>query len=147
MAAQRLFLPRVPRKKNKKSVSSFYVFYGTLHPKVECQFEFFPININYEAVSSRKSSVGLMLKYQGSIAGHRLGKKKEKLLKEEEKPMAKCYQYDYLLWGTWYTNTHNKYAHISYIFYKPIDRSRLTFKSPRFGGICVGTRESITNSF
>lgn len=55
--------PRVP--KNKKSV--FYVFYGTLHPKVECQFEFFSININYEAVSSRKSSVRSVHKYHGSI--------------------------------------------------------------------------------
>lgn len=55
--------PRVP--KNKKSV--FYVFYGTLRPKVECQFEFFSININYEAVSSRKSSVRSVHKYQGSI--------------------------------------------------------------------------------
>ena len=72
-------------KKNKKSVSSFYVFYGTLHPKVECQFEFFPININYEAVSSRKSSVGLMHKYQGSIAGYRLGKKKRKIAKRRRK--------------------------------------------------------------
>jgi hypothetical protein len=117
MAAQRLFLPRVQRKnKNKKSVSSFYVFYGTLHPKVECQFEFFPININYEAVSSRKSSVGLMHKYQGSIAGYRLGKKKEKLLKEEEKPMAKCYQYDYLLWGKPGTHIHTINTHTYPIF-------------------------------
>ena len=61
--------------------------------------------------------------------------------------MAKCYQYDYLLWGKPGTHIHtiNTYTHP--IFYKPMDRSRLTFKSPRFGGICVGTRESITNSF
>jgi hypothetical protein len=84
MAAQRLFFfsssssPRVP--KNKKSV--FYVFYGTLHPKVECQFEFFSININHEAVSSRKSSVRFT-NIKG-VSGHRL----EKLVKEK-KPMAK----------------------------------------------------------
>lgn len=97
------FLPRVP--KNKKSV--FYVFYGTLHPKVECQFEFFSININYEAVSSRKSSVRSVHKYQGSIRPS-----VTKIGKGEENQWPKCYQCDYRLWGTSYTQqlrTHTLY--------------------------------------